>query len=87
MNATTDIKRTVNPTSIVENGDGTAAMSRENKKTTETGYINKNNQRNAGKTDMQARQICKEQTTDNICMPWSVLTVVINILQMVLIYG
>ena len=53
MNATTDIKRTVNSTSIVENGDGTAAMSGENKKTTETGYINKNNQRNAGKTDMQ----------------------------------
>lgn len=52
MNATTDIKRTVNSTSIVENGDGTAAMSGENKKTTETGYINKNNQRNAGKTDM-----------------------------------
>lgn len=46
-------KRTVNPTSIVENGDGTATMGGENKKTTETGYINKNNQRNAGKTDMQ----------------------------------
>ena len=37
----------------MENGDGTATMSGENKKTTETGYINKNNQRNAGKTDMQ----------------------------------
>ncbi len=36
---------------------------------------------------MRARQTCEEQTTDNICMPWSVLTVVINILQMVLIYG
>lgn len=53
VNVATDIKRTVTPTSIMENGDRTATMSGENKKTTETGYINKNNQRNAGKTDMQ----------------------------------
>ena len=38
-------------------------------------------------SEMQARQTCKEQTTDNIYMLWSVLAVVINILQMVLIYG
>ena len=50
---TTDIKGTESPTSITENGDRTKNMSGENKKTTETGYINKNNQRNAGKTDMQ----------------------------------
>lgn len=52
VTVTTDIKKTASP-SIVENGDGTETMSEENKKTTETGYINKNNQRNVGKTDLR----------------------------------
>lgn len=52
VTVTTDIKKTASP-SIVENGDGTETMSEENKKTTETGYINKNNQRNVSKTDLR----------------------------------